>query len=593
MEAASPFQKTMGHQQQRRPLRRREFLNKTRSFDEGYAFPASAASPSGSSCSTTISVSSNEDSVPFNGDVMTTSSPTHDMKVTSVRKRPSPRSPMDDAAVFGDSPMRFSPSQNTARRKKKKKNTLERRKGFLYLLKRKQWAHAVLIVMSLLFICSFFFSFLGFQSIIPQPTTTRSPHSWRKWSRSKPSIPIPQASRQTTSWTHVLSFHLRQPDRRTNPATPALRGTTPATNAHQPFQQYSIHAPQCSAPSDMTPDDVDFTLATQMSLNRLWMMEHHCARWTQAISLAVYVGNDTTATVNFITDELLQMGCAPERQPLHIQTLSGYSEEEYPVNTLRNIALAAVTTSHVVYVDVDFWESIDLYDTLLHHRAVLASNSKLALVVPAFQLSRQCREWRDCRDKNIPKMPHVKDELVDLMVDHQANAFDPSNRGGHGSTRYKDWLIQQKDELVSIECIKSNRYEPYLVFRKCHHLPPFQEAFTGYGKNKMTWMMQLRRTGYHFMQLGGAFVVHYPHLDSTARMHWNGGKDGSQLPKPRDPSIDLSTFKRGQIDATFVAFREWLSQAIPDQAVVPMCEDALDDDERLWIAPPERKRRRR
>lgn len=105
--------------------------------------------------------------------------------------------------------------------------------------------------------------------------------------------------------------------------------------------------------------------------------------------------------------------------------------------------------------------------------------------------------------------------------------------------------------------------------------------------------MQLRRTGYQFMQLGGAFVVHYPHLDSTARMHWNGGQDGAQLPKPRDPAIDLSTFKRGQIDATFVAFREWLWKEIPDQAAVPMCKDALDDDERLWIAPQEKTQRLR
>jgi hypothetical protein len=356
------------------------------------------------------------------------------------------------------------------------------------------------------------------------------------------------------------------------------------------FQRYTKLAPQCHSSvakdGSLSVNDIDFTIATQLSYNRLWMMEYHCLRWTHAMSLAIYIGNNKTTTItsDSIRQEMIQMGCS-EEQDITVQVLSGYSDEEYPVNILRNMALSKVRTTHVVYVDVDFWVSIDLYTILLQHRAALMSDSKLALVIPAFQLSRQCKEWRDCRDMNIPKMPHVKDELVDLMMKHQANAFDPSNRGGHGSTRYKDWLLQLEDELIPIDCVKSNRYEPYLVFRLCNDLPPFQESFTGYGKNKMTWMMQLRRTGYRLMQLGGAFAVHYPHLDSTARMHWNGGADGSQLSKPHDATVDLSKFKRGQVDETFVAFRHWLATSIPDRSVMPMCEDAQDDDQRLWIAP--------
>jgi Glycosyl-transferase for dystroglycan len=576
-----------------RSMRRREspqLVIKTRSFDE--RCPPRRSPPSSSS---TTSVSSNESLGHFlySNDAMNASSPSQEMKLTSaVRKRPSPRSPLDDASFprsGGEivTPLRASLNHSPTNREgiRRKKKSPPRRKGFYYLLKqRSHWTRALVIVMTLLFLASFGLSFFGVRSL------TRSMHpSWRRWTGSNDAATANPPVPTTTSWTHVISPKLLRAVSHTSPAH-ALRGSASwaISTKKKTFQQFTVTAPHCQ--SDLTADDVDFTVATQLSLNRLWMLEHHCARWTHAISLAVYIGNDTATTVESIADELLHMGCgvASEHRALHIQTLAGYSEEEYPVNVLRNMALAAVTTSHVVYVDVDFWESIDLYDTLHQHRLVLASNPKLALVMPAFQLSRQCREWRDCREANIPKMPHVKEELVDLMVEHQANAFDPSNFGGHGSTRYKDWLIQETEDLVPIECVKSNRYEPYLVFRKCYDLPPFQEAFTGYGKNKMTWMMQLRRTGYQFMQLGGAFVVHYPHLDSTARMHWNGGQDGAQLPKPRDPAVDLSAFKRGQIDATFVAFREWLRKEIPDQATVPMCEDALDDDERLWIAPPDK-----
>jgi hypothetical protein len=316
------------------------------------------------------------------------------------------------------------------------------------------------------------------------------------------------------------------------------------------------------------------------------MMEHHCQRWKHAISIAIYVGSDDTISIitkDSIIQELVSMGC---RDDIRVTLVSGYSEQEYPVNVLRNRALDTVTTSHVVYLDVDFWPSVDLYDVLQQHAEILQTDPQQALVIPAFQLNRQCREWKDCRENNIPLMAQQKNELLDLVVAHKGSPFDPTNVGGHGSTRYQDWLTQKTDELVEIPCVLSNRYEPYLVFRYCRELPPFQEAFTGYGKNKMTWMMQLRRNGYRFSQIGTAFCIHYPHLDSKARMHWNGGEGGVQIPKPKTATgIDLHQFKRGQIDETFVQFRTWLEHHVPDRTVVGKCNtpDALDDDERLWV----------
>jgi len=182
-------------------------------------------------------------------------------------------------------------------------------------------------------------------------------------------------------------------------------------------------------------------------------------------------------------------------------------------------------------------------------------------------------------------MPADKDQLVSMIVDRHADPFDPTNPGGHGSTRYKEWFEQSAEALVPIECVRSNRYEPYLVFRYCRDLPPFQEAFSGYGKNKMTWIMHLRRAGWEFWQLGESFLVHYPHLDSKARMHWNGGQHGEQLRKPNDKheKVNWLSFKRGQIDRTFVDFRKWLYENVPDHTKVPMCENALDDDQRLWV----------
>jgi hypothetical protein len=366
-----------------------------------------------------------------------------------------------------------------------------------------------------------------------------------------------------------------------------LRGKSTGSVALQNMP-WAVDSPNAPASCQESITDVEFTLVSQLSWNRLWMMEHHCERWKQDMSIAIYIGNNETTTSSIITkesilQELVAMGC---RDDIRVTLVSGYSDQEYPVNVLRNRALDAVRTSHVVYLDVDFWPSVDLHDVLQLHVELLKTDPKQALVIPAFQLNRQCREWRDCRENNIPLMAQQKSELLDLVIAHKGSPFDPTNAGGHGSTRYQDWLTQKTDELVEIPCVLSNRYEPYLVFRYCRELPPFQEAFTGYGKNKMTWMMQLRRNGYRFSQIGTAFCIHYPHLDSKARMYWNGGEGGVQIPKPKiTTGIDLQQFKRGQIDETFVQFRTWLEQHVPDRTVVGKCQDnsALDDDERLWV----------
>lgn len=349
------------------------------------------------------------------------------------------------------------------------------------------------------------------------------------------------------------------------------------------FERFSAvgTGPMCTA---LKAADVSYTLVTQFSHDRLWMMEQHCQRWgTHPISIAV-LSNKTASSIH---KELTAMGCLSEQyisvQTLSLQDSSSEHLADYPVNVLRNMALSKVQTSHVAYVDVDFWESTDLYTNLMrdHVRHALAMDPKAALVLPAFMMRRQCKEWRECPENNIPIMPHDKNDLFELFRHRNATQFDPSNRGGHGSTRYKDWM-DQSEELLPISCVLSNRYEPYLVVRYCRDLPPFQTAFSGYGKNKMTWVMQLVHSGYAFWQLGESFLVHYPHLDSSARLQWNGGPHGEQLSKP-EPGSNLTDYKRAQTDQTFIEFRDWLYSEIPDKTRIPKCEEAMDDDAKLWV----------
>jgi hypothetical protein len=373
------------------------------------------------------------------------------------------------------------------------------------------------------------------------------------------------------------------------------------------------------------------------------------------MSIAVYSNRTLEETVT----ELKGMGCRikddnngddndHERALLSVKVLDAHTHgawNDYPVNELRNLALRGIRTTHITNIDVDFWPSEGLYEAILSLpiKQRLFDDPRLALVIPAFQLKREsdCRdETRDCREEHVPRMPKTTTELKQMVVDRTVEIFDPTNRGGHGSTNYEHWFHHQlhppnnsgesgeengrSSGLYEIPCLKSHRYEPFVTIRYCRELtPPFQRAFSGYGKNKMTWMMQVVASGFVFSQVSGAYLVHYPHAISKSRQDWNkapkelvqsskGGDNSSnnnnhnsssssnnnnsnsnnnnnysvRKPKKSDGDLGFENYHRGKVDDLYIRFKEWLGQAIPeDKARLAMCDSAQDDDAKLWIDP--------
>ena len=133
--------------------------------------------------------------------------------------------------------------------------------------------------------------------------------------------------------------------------------------------------------------------------------------------------------------------------------------------------------------------------------------------------------------------------------------------------------------------------------------------------------MQLARSGFVFSQVQYVYLIHYPHAVSSSRKQWNHAPPelvvkGKQQPQPQhntttttDTTTDttpddtpnynirrpkrsekdklhLEQYKRGQIDQLYVEFKQWLDTVIPaEQSRIHLCEDAQDDDSKLWIAP--------
>jgi Glycosyl-transferase for dystroglycan len=336
--------------------------------------------------------------------------------------------------------------------------------------------------------------------------------------------------------------------------------STATTNTDQyNFQRYFDDAPLCLPQLDAA--QIGFTLVTQSSLDRLWIMEYQCARWKGPISLAVFVASDdprynnSSPTAESIRDDLVQSKNCSANQ-LSVRLIDGYTAQDFPINFLRNTALTAVQTSHVVFVDVDFWLPRNLNQQLMRHAVELAADHKLIMVLPAFELKDQCSGKTDsCLDANLALMPESKAQLVYLWENTtQISTFLPSYPPAQSSTLYDRWKNQSDDELVPISCLQSNDYEPFTVFRYCRDLPPFQTAFYGYGKDKDAWMQQTRRSGYHYKQTGASYIVHYPHAPSHALRHFK--TDFRQ--------------KWRNLKRKHDAFVKWLS-TFADETVVSLC----------------------
>ena len=343
----------------------------------------------------------------------------------------------------------------------------------------------------------------------------------------------------------------------TVPSTTILKSNTLKVTPSHNTEPYSpikflstkfTSAPPCS-PID--PHNAKVTLATASSEDRLWTISEYCSHWRGQISLVIY-GNKTYDAYLETLNSFPSCSSSISRIKFFVRAPAEDEiarPEMFPVNTLRNLAISLVQTSHFLYLDIDFWPATNLFD--LVHSAdtikALASDPKLAVVVPAFQrLDVDCdiRQTSTTKEEeiidNIPhvnnaketkvvhlsspslisspeteeqikqcvhqfksSMPTGKGSLLSLIRSQMVSVFDPWAKEAHGTTDTNQWFRQKKNSLREVKCIKSSRWEPYLVLRMCSALPPYQESFTGYGKNKVSHIIHLTAASYTFKVIGG------------------------------------------------------------------------------------------
>lgn len=261
------------------------------------------------------------------------------------------------------------------------------------------------------------------------------------------------------------------------------------------------------------PSDVQgrVTIVTQLSRNRLSSLLSLAGRWPHAIVAAL--ASEPDADALYLPPHL----ALRVRLVMHpVADKSSISGNRFPINTLRNLAIANVRTSHFLVLDVDLWPSNTLAAELMALDRAFWTTPGIALLVPAFQLvdgtrrAAQAEEeasWEQAdsaavasgrgnaafglgvaddpthgRGSERSGVPSDAADLRRCVSERQCVAFKgqpiitrepPSEEGSSVmqavpgqqlSTDYARWMLSEGRQLpYRIPCFDKISFEPYLI----------------------------------------------------------------------------------------------------------------------------------
>ncbi|XP_033624892.1 uncharacterized protein LOC117288231 [Asterias rubens] len=261
------------------------------------------------------------------------------------------------------------------------------------------------------------------------------------------------------------------------------------------------------------------TLVTQVSLNRIDLIESTLRDWQGPISIALYVPTKSLQPDEDHSWKRLYIKKKLKDSHLHgrcnmVVVFAKTVEDDYPVNYLRNLAIRQAKSKYILLLDADFVPSPEFqtsFQSSLDQMEKQPSMDQTAFVVPVFEYSQEVI-------KDSPSNhPKTKQDLKDRMFGQDAviSPFMLSTAPeAHRPTDYRAWYSSTQPYRV----IKyQDKYEPYLIMKNTVDVQTFDERFTGYGMNKVTYSMELHARGYEFVVLPSVWAIHVPHQESSAK----------------------------------------------------------------------------
>ncbi|KAL4538283.1 hypothetical protein Ndes2437B_g01296 [Nannochloris sp. 'desiccata'] len=292
------------------------------------------------------------------------------------------------------------------------------------------------------------------------------------------------------------------------------------------------------------------TIVTQLSLERMQMLEHQCSLWPHPIAAAFYIplvqgkvfsaesskwegaaleeALAALAAMHAVLDDInADKSCILDLDVVVEEVCTPEKALDYPVNALRNRALILAHTELVLLLDVDFIVDQDLARTVedpkLFTELVGMLSQGAAIVLPAF-------ETADEGDAGVELAVQAVQQGKSYLVPHLKINYAFPFHGcyfpvGQGATESLHWIKNSTTQPYRI--FYEEYYEPYLLMKKSS-VPFYDERFTGRHRNKMQHIAHVAvQSKLALIVHPRHFVIHLPHKRSFAAEHAHrGGKLG-------------------------------------------------------------------
>ncbi|GAV03844.1 hypothetical protein RvY_14219 [Ramazzottius varieornatus] len=157
----------------------------------------------------------------------------------------------------------------------------------------------------------------------------------------------------------------------------------------------------------------------------------------------------------------------------------------YPNNLLRNVGRKYVKADYVLVLDIDMTPNINLHRdflAFLHNQLSLESGSKLAYVLPAFELATSSS------DREV-EYPSTKSELLVLLVRMRVRPFYfevcwPCQQ----PTNYGRWTTLESPDTAPLQVAYNvewiDPWEPFYITK--NSAPMYDARFQQYGFNRIS-----------------------------------------------------------------------------------------------------------
>lgn len=275
------------------------------------------------------------------------------------------------------------------------------------------------------------------------------------------------------------------------------------------------------------PAAYDVTLVTFGTVDRLNTLHKTLKTWDGLIYVSIYVRKNSE--LGNIDKFIKSSQHVRERLTVHLLWASPESDEQFPVNALRNLALVGVPTTHFLYADIDFIPSLDGRSQIIKHQSLLADTysgaKRQMLLVPAIQCHKpgdrkSCTPLED-RYETL-KISKIKSLVKSLEFD----LFGGRWKGYHSPTEVYKWMAHESPYTIPSKGkgkIAVN-FEPYAVLPTRIRTSKneqsifllWDEIFTAYGRNKIVYINMLRQIfEYKFTVLSTVCLFHKTHERSA------------------------------------------------------------------------------